>query len=85
MKLDIKPQDKTELVALTVERMHPHLIKRLEQYAESLGGSDISYVLSQILDQVLPALKAEKADKPEPEKPERGKAKKTAITEEASA
>ena len=75
MKLDIKPQDKTELVALTVERMHPNLIKRLEQYAESLGGSDVSYVLSQILDQVLPPLKGEKATKPEAAKTTRIKTK----------
>lgn len=53
MQLNIKPQDRTQPETLELE-LHPALIRRLKTYADSLGGSDLNYVASQIFDQVLP-------------------------------
>jgi DNA-binding protein Fis len=79
MKIDIKPQDKRppETAEFT---LHPDLIQRLKQYAQSLDGSDVSYVLTQILEQVLPPQKTAKkskegrARKPEQEAPKQAAA-----------
>lgn len=54
MQLNIKPQDRALPEKLELE-LHPALIQRLTDYAQSLDSSDVSYVVSQILDQVLPA------------------------------
>ena len=79
MKIDIKPQDKRppETAEFT---LHPDLIQRLNDYAQSLDGSDVSYVLTQILEQVLPPQKTAKKTKenrtlkPEPEAPKQAAA-----------
>ena len=79
MKIDIQPQDRRE--PETVEfALHPDLIRRLQDYAESLEGSDIDYVLSQILERVLPGgktvkpAKGNRKEKPEKEAPKQAAA-----------
>ncbi|MBV8437139.1 MAG: hypothetical protein JOY95_06455 [Silvibacterium sp.] len=76
MKIDIQPQDRRQPEAVEFA-LHPDLIRRLNEYAQSLDGSDVSYVLSQILEQVLPSEKparrakgdrTEKLDKEAPKK-----------------
>lgn len=62
MQLTIKPQDRTQPEKLELE-LHPALIRRLNAYADSLGGSDLNYVVAQILEQVLPPEKADKKSK----------------------
>ena len=52
MTLDIKPQDKRPLEKIEFE-LHPDLILRLKSFAQSLEDSDVSYVLTQILEQAL--------------------------------
>ena len=65
MTIDIKPQDKRHLEKIEFE-LHPDLIQRLKLFAQSLDDSDVSYVLTQILEQALP-----------PEKPvKRGRAQR---------
>ena len=59
MPVTIKPQDKTPLETLQLE-LHPALVSRLASYAKSLNDSDVSYVVSQILEQTLPADKPAK-------------------------
>jgi hypothetical protein len=56
MTLDIKPQDKRLLEKIEFE-LHPDLILRLKSFAQSLEDSDVSYVLTQILEQALPSEK----------------------------
>jgi len=56
MTLDIKPQDKRPLEKIEFE-LHPDLILRLKSFAQSLEDSDVSYVLTQILEQALPSEK----------------------------
>jgi hypothetical protein len=62
MKIEIKPQDKRPLETAEFA-LHPDLIQRLSDYAHSLDGSDVSYVLTQILEQVLPPQKTAKKGK----------------------
>ena len=77
MKIDIKPQDKRppETAEFT---LHPDLIQRLNDYAQSLDGSDVSYVLTQILEQVLPPQKTAKKSKENRPKPEQEAPKQAA-------
>jgi hypothetical protein len=56
MTLDIKPQDKRPLEKIEFE-LHPDLILRLKSFAQALQDSDVSYVLTQILEQALPSEK----------------------------
>jgi hypothetical protein len=56
MTLDIKPQDKRPLEKIEFE-LHPDLIVRLKSFAQSLEDSDVSYVLTQVLEQALPSEK----------------------------
>jgi hypothetical protein len=56
MTLDIKPQDKRPPEKIEFE-LHPDLILRLKSFAQSLEDSDVSYVLTQILEQALPSEK----------------------------
>jgi hypothetical protein len=56
MTLDIKPQDKRPLEKIEFE-LHPDMILRLKSFAQSLEDSDVSYVLTQILEQALPSEK----------------------------
>ena len=65
MTLDIKPQDKRPHEKIEFE-LHPDLILRLKSFAQSLEDSDISYVLTQILEQALPSEKS--ARKPRAER-----------------
>ena len=69
MTLDIKPQDKRPLEKIEFE-LHPDLIVRLKSFAQSLQDSDISYVLTQILEQALPSEKP--ARRPRAERVVRG-------------
>jgi hypothetical protein len=56
MTLDIKPQDKRPLEKIEFE-LNPDLILRLKSFAQSLEDSDVSYVVTQILEQALPSEK----------------------------
>jgi hypothetical protein len=62
--MDIKPQDKRPPEKIEFE-LHPDLIQRLRSFAHSLDGSDVSYVLGQILEQALPAEKPAKKERTE--------------------
>ena len=64
MTLDIKPQDKRPPQKVEFE-LHPDLIQRLKSFAQSLDDSDVSYVLTQILEQALPAEKPAKRERGE--------------------
>ena len=52
MPLNIQPQDRTKPEKLELE-LHPTLIARIKAYAQSLEGSDVNYVVGQILEQAL--------------------------------
>ena len=62
MQITIKPQDRTPSEKLELD-LHPSLILRLREYAKSLKDSDVSYVVSQILEQILPGEKTSKKSK----------------------
>jgi len=64
MTLDIKPQDKRPPEKIEFE-LHPDLIQRLKLFAQSLDDSDVSYVLTQILEQALPPEKPAKRERAE--------------------
>jgi ribosomal protein L12E/L44/L45/RPP1/RPP2 len=76
MTFNIKPQDKRPAEKIEFE-LHPDLIQRLKNLAQSLNDSDVNYVLTQILEQALPPEKpakkerAERAPKPSKETPRR--------------
>lgn len=76
MTLDIKPQDKRRLERIEFE-LHPDLIQRFKSFAQLLDDSDINYVMTQILEQALPAEKparrkrSERDSKPAKETPRR--------------
>ena len=63
-KITVPPQDRTAPEKLELH-LHPALIRRLNQYAKSIPGtdgkpSDRDYVAAFIFDQALPPLKATK-------------------------
>lgn len=64
MTMDIKPQDKRPPEKIEFE-LHPDLIQRLKSFAQSLDDSDVSYVLTQILEQALPPEKPAKRERGE--------------------
>jgi hypothetical protein len=76
MTFNIKPQDKRPPEKIEFE-LHPDLIQRLKNLAQSLNDSDVNYVLTQILKQALPPEKpakkqrAERAPKSSKETPRR--------------
>ena len=62
MTMDIKPQDKRPPERIEFE-LHPDLIQRLKLFAQSLDDSDVSYVLTQILERALPPEKPAKRER----------------------
>lgn len=64
MTMDIKPQDKRPHEKIEFE-LHPDLIQRLKSFAQSLDDSDVSYVLTQVLEQALPPEKPAKRERGE--------------------
>jgi hypothetical protein len=64
MNFSIKPQDKRPPEKVAFE-LHPDLIQRLKSFAQSLDDSDVSYVLTQILEQALPPEKSPKRERAE--------------------